>query len=154
MRRNWSRWHPTSLQEAVEGCVHFAQDKHRLSVDRLADLVGTTRWTIYKWIESGSIPAKTIAGFEAHCHCHYITAYLASSARRVLIELPTGRGASQRDIHETQTACTSAVGLLLNFASGKAEKQETIDALTVAIERLATERAHVQMHDQPELCLS
>ena len=152
-RRNWNQWRPSSLQEAIEGCLHYAQEKHRLSVDRLADLLGVSKWTIYKWIESGSIPAKSIAGFEAHCRCCYVTGYLAASARQLLISLPTGRLPGQQDIHALQDACTSAVGTLLRFVAGKADKQETHGALTVAIERLALERAHVEHHAQPELPL-
>jgi hypothetical protein len=154
VRRNWTRWRPASLQEAVEGCLHYAQDKHRFSVDRLADLMGESKWTIYKWIQSGSIPARKIAGFEAHCQCSYITAWLAASARRIVVELPSGRLPGTSDIHALQNACHEAIGLLISFAAGRADKKETMDALTVAIEHLATERAHVDLSTQPELSLS
>jgi hypothetical protein len=154
VHRNWTRWRPSNLQEAVEGCVRYAQDKHRLSVDRLADLVGESKWTIYKWIESGSIPARKIAGFEAHCRCCFITAYLAASARRMLIELPTGRLPETHDIQELQRICHDAIGSLISFAAGQCGKQETVNALTVAIEHLASERAHVDLNEQPELSLS
>jgi hypothetical protein len=152
-RRNWKVWRPTSLQEAVEGCVQFAQEK-RLSVERLADLVGESRWTIYKWIQTGSIPARKIAGFEHACGRCYVTEYLATSARKLLIDMPTGRLATGSDVHALQQSFTDAIGALLAFAQGKAEAPETLDHLTAAMTRLAQERAQVEHHAQPELDLS
>lgn len=153
-RRNWKTWRPTSLQEAVEGCVQFAQDNHRRSVDRLADLVGESKWTLYKWIQSGGIPAKKIAGFELACGRAYITEYLATSARKLVIDLPTGRLPAGSDIHALQESCTAAIGALLRFAEGKADAADTSDHLTAAMTRLAHERAQVERHAQPELSLS
>lgn len=154
-RRNWRVWRPTSLQEAVEGCVDFAKEHGpRMSVERVADLVGESKWTIYKWIEQGSIPAKKIAGFEHACGACYVTEYLASSARKLVIDLPTGRLPTSRDIHAVQEACTAATGALLRFAEGKASAAETIDHLTAAMTLLAHERAQVERVAQPELSLS
>jgi len=153
-RRHWKTWRPTSLQEAVEGCVQFAQDNHRRTVDRIADLVGESKWTVYKWIQSGSIPAKKIAGFELACDRAYITEYLATSARKLVIDMPTGRLPLGSDIHALQESCTAAIGALLRFAEGKADAADTADHLTAAMTRLAHERAQVERHAQPELTLS
>lgn len=152
--RHWKVWQPTSLQEAVEGCVLYAQHMDaRASVERIADLVGESKWTLYKWIEQGSIPARKIPGFEHACGTHYVTGYLAASARKLVIDLPTGRLPASADIHALQQACTDAVGALLRFAEGRADAAETTDYLTAAIVRLAHERAQVERHAQPELSL-
>ncbi|MGN6229160.1 MAG: hypothetical protein ACTHNM_17175 [Dyella sp.] len=154
-RRVWKHWRPTSLQEAVEGCVDYARDRDpRLNVERIADLVGETKWVIYKWIEKGAIPAVKIAGFEHACGCAYITEYLATSARKLVINIPTGRLPTGSDVHALQEACTNAVGALLRFAEGKSNAADTADLLTAAITRLAHERAQVERHAQPELHLS
>lgn len=126
----------------------------RMSVERIGDLVGESKWTIYKWIEQGSIPAKKIAGFEHVCGCAYVTEYLATSARKLLIDLPTGRLPVGSDIHALQESCTAAIGALLRFAEGKASAADTSDHLTAAMTRLAHERAQVERHAQPELTLS
>ncbi|URX63273.1 hypothetical protein KR767_04170 [Luteibacter anthropi] len=142
------------MQEAVEACVAFAQEKHRLSVERIADLVGETKWTVYKWMEQGSVPARKIAGLEHACGRAFITQYLATSARKLLVDLPTGRMPTQSDIHAVQQACNTAIGALLAFAQGDATATDTADHLTAAMSLLAHERAQVQRHDQPELDLS
>lgn len=152
-RRAWSTWQPTSLQDAVEGCLGFALDKHRRSVDQVADLVGESKWTLYKWVQSGGIPAKKIAGFEHACGVQFVTRYLAASSGSLLIRFPTGRLASPSDIAGLQAACTSAVAALIEFVAGKLGTHETHDALTAAMAALAQERAHVDRHDNPELAL-
>lgn len=153
--RNWKVWRPTSLQDAVEGCVLYAQHHDpRASVERIADLVGEGKWTVYKWMQQGSIPAKKIAGFELACGATYVTEYLAGSARKLLIDLPTGRLPTGTDIHALQEACTAAIGALLRFAEGRCDAAETTDHITAAMTRLAHERAQVERHQQPELSLS
>lgn len=154
-RRNWRVWRPTSLQEAVEGCVQYAQHRDpRLNVERIADLVGESKWNIYKWIQTGGIPAKKIPGFELACGRCYITEYLATSARKIVIDMPTGRMPDDSDVHALQQSCTDAIGALLAYAQGKADAANTIDHLTAAMTRLAHERAQVERHAQPELSLS
>lgn len=145
---------PACMQDAVEACVLHAQRTKRMSVDMIADLVGESRWTVYKWIQTGNVPSRKIPGFEHACGAHYVTHYLAAAARKVVIDIPTGRLAGASDVHAVQDACTAAIGALIAFGQRKADAQQTLDAITVAIERLAFERENVSRNDQPELPLS
>jgi len=150
-KRAWNTWQPSCLQEAVEGCLGFALNRHRRTVDQVADLVGEAKWTIYKWVQSGGIPARKIAGFEHACGAHYVTRYLASSARKLLVDVPNGRLASPSDVAALQASCTAAVAALIDFSAGRATTADTHASLTAAMTALAQERAHVERHDQPEL---
>lgn len=152
-KRAWNTWQPSCLQEAVEGCLGYALDKHRRTVDRIADLVGESKWTVYKWVQSGGIPAKKIAGFEHACGAHYVTRYLASSARKLLVDIPTGRLAAPSDVAALQSSCTAAIAALIDFAAGRSSAANTHASLTAAMTALAFERAQVERHDQPELNL-
>lgn len=153
-KRAWNTWQPSCLQEAVEGCLGYALDKHRRTVDHVADLVGESKWTVYKWVQSGGIPAKKIAGFEHACGAHYVTRYLASSARKLLVDVPTGRLAAPSDIAALQSSCTAAIAALIDFAAGRSNAANTHASLTAAMTTLAFERAQVERHDQPELNLT
>ena len=154
-QRHWKTSRPTSLQDAIEACVEYARERHQMTVDRIADEMGlASKWTLYKYIESASIPARLIRPFECACRCTFITQHLAVSTRKLLIDMPTGRKANPADIHAVQDACTRAVGALLNFAAGKAQAADTLAFVNDAIERLARERAEVERHTQPELNLS
>jgi hypothetical protein len=155
MKRNWKVWRPTSLQEAVEGCVQYAiVHDPRLGVERIGDLVGESKWTLYKWMETGAIPARKIPGFELACGRTYITEYLALSAHKLVVDMPTGRLPIGHDVHALQEACTQAIGALLAYSQERRDAQQTIDSLTAAMTRLAHERAQVERHAQPELALS
>lgn len=150
-RRAWKTWQPTCLAEAVEGCLGYALHHHNRSVEQVADLVGEAKWTLYKWVQGGGIPARKIAGFEHACGITYVTRYLAASARMLVVPIPTGRRAGPSDIAALQASCAAAVQALIEFSAGRANVAATYDALTSAMSHLAHERAHVERHDQPEL---
>lgn len=153
-RRNWKAYRPTSLPDAIEACVEYGRERHQMSVDRIADATGiSSKWTLYKYIESGALPARLIRPFETACGCTFVTQHLAASARKLIIDLPTGRQAAPADIHAVQQSCNEAVGALLGFAAGSTDAPATLAAVTQAMERLARERAEVERHTQPELDL-
>lgn len=153
-RRVWKRYRPLSLQDAIEACVDYARERHNRSVDQLADDMGiASKWTLYKWIEAAAIPVRSIRPFELACGCTFVTQHLAASARKLLIDLPTGRRPNASDVHAVQDACNRAVGSLLDFSAGRVEADEAITCLNHAIEHLARERAEAERHTQPELPL-
>lgn len=39
-RRNWKRWQPATLRDALKGCKDFALERHNLSVERIAERMG------------------------------------------------------------------------------------------------------------------
>lgn len=151
-RRNWKAYRPTSLQDAIEACVEFGRDRHQMSIDRIAEDMGlASKWTLYKWVSEANIPARQIRPFELACRCHFVTQHLAASARKLLVDIPSGRKATPADIHAVQDACNAAVGALLGFAAGTCDAVTTRHAIDQAMERLARERAEVERHAQPEL---
>lgn len=153
-RRHWNRFQPSSLQAAIEACIDYAREKHNLSVDSIADRMGlVSKWAVYKWVESASIPARMICAFEHACGATYVTRYLAASAHQLLVPMPTGRTATASDVNALQGACTEAVQALIEFNNGKRSADETLAAITTAMTQLASERGHVERHHQPELPL-
>ncbi|MCU8084256.1 hypothetical protein [Shewanella sp. SM23] len=65
MRRNWEKVRANNLRHLMALCLEFAREKQNLSVDRVADLMGLpSKWTLYKWLENGRIPAVLIRPFE------------------------------------------------------------------------------------------
>ncbi len=153
-RRNWKGLRANSLPQAMELCLTYARETANLSVERIADRMGQpSHWVLYKWMQDGSIPARMIRPFEFACGCEYVTRFIAASAHKLLIDLPSGRNAQPGDIQAVQEACTAAVGALIAFAAGRTAADDTHAALTVALERLAAERAEVERHFAPELPL-
>jgi len=150
-RRNWKTVQPTSLNHAMELCLQYARERHNLSVDHIADLMGlTSKWMLYKWLENGRLPSILIRPFEAACRINFITQYLAHSDHRLLIDVPSGRKATAKDINSLQIAFSSSVSLLLKFYEGKTEAEETLAKLNQLMESIAWHQGNVERHSQPE----
>ena len=153
-RRNWKREVPRSLSHAMELCITHARDKKNLSVDNIADLMGlANKWMLYKWTESGRMPAILIHPFEHACDCSFMTQYFATSNNKMLVDIPKGRKVEDSELLELQSGFNDAVNLLARFYQGGAEAEETIGALTKLMEEIAGHRANVSKVITPELGL-
>lgn len=149
--RNWKRFQPHSLPEAMEACLDFAREKHNLSLEQIADLMSLpSKWGLYKWVEKGNMPLIRLRAFEAACRCNFVSRWYAHSSHKLLIDIPTGKPAHAADINDLQALLTTAVGELLHFAAGKAAAPATLAAIRAAMEGLAWHHGNVAKHDQPE----
>ena len=152
-RRNWKRVRPASLIEALRLCKEYAAERHNLSVERIADRMGTTHDSVYKWLATGRLPAILIPAYELACGCSFASAWLATSAGKLVIDMPTGRTASAGDMVEFNTGFAAALQLLSDFYAhpGQADPAETLAALTAHLQQVAYHHANVQQHANPEL---
>lgn len=153
-RKNSLRENPISVRHAMELCVNHAKAKRNLSVERIVDLMGeSSTSTVYKWLESGRMPVVKLRAFEHVCGADYVTRYLAHSNNKLLIDMPSGRGAEHRELNELSVAAHQVIGMLIGFYDGQQSADETVGALTSLIEDLAHQRGNVAKHQQPELLL-
>ena len=152
-RRNWKRVRPSSLVEALRLCKEFATERHHLSVERIADRMGATHDSLYKWLATGRLPAILIPAYEHACGCHFASAWLAASAGKVVVDMPTGRTATPADMVEFNSGFAAALQLLSDFYAhpGQADPTETLAALTAHLQQVAYHQANVQQHATPEL---
>lgn len=150
-RRNWKRIQPTSLRHALELCKDHARERLNLSVELIAERMGMTdHWTVYKWIQSGRIPANMIRPYEMACGIDFVTRWIAASSGRLLIDVPVGRNASAADIQALQELLHAAVGQLIKFYGGTADAPEALAAIQQGMEGLAWHKRNVEKHLQPE----
>lgn len=153
-RRNWKRVTPRSLRHAIELCKEYAREKQNLSVDHIADLMGLAdKWALYKWMESGRMPAILIRPFEHACGCSFMTQYIATSGHKMLVDIPTGKRAEDTEVLDLQTRFNESINLLARFYQGNAEAEETIGALTSVMAEIAGHRLNVSKAMTPELGL-
>lgn len=149
--RNWKH-PPQSLQQALEACLDHARIKHRQSIDRIAADMGlANHWNLYKWVESGRLPAVLIRPFELACRCNYVTRLLAHASHHLVIDIPTGKLPAAGDLQTVQAAANDAMSALIGFAAGKVGSLAVIDAVTTAMEHLAHQRENAKHAAQPEL---
>lgn len=138
----------------MEWCLEFARIERRLSVDRVAERMGlANKWQVYKWLESGRLPAVLIPTFELACDCphRYLTRFLAQAGHLLAIPIPSGRQVTPVEINALQASVTHAVSSLLAFAEGQMDREHTQAALLTAMEGLAWHHQSIEKHNQPEL---
>jgi hypothetical protein len=138
----------------MELCLQFAKAKHNLSVERIADRMGeSSHWTLYKWMESGRMPANLIRPFELACGCQFVTRYIATSAHKLLIDIPASAPAKDTDLMALNSSYGKAIGVLAAFYKGEAEPERALTELTSLLTEIASHRARVERNCDPELDL-
>lgn len=151
-KRSWKNVHPNSLRHAMELCIEHAEQKKNLSKERIADHMGLeSHWVFYRWLKSGRMPANLIRPFEYVCGINLMTEYLATSAHKLLVSMPTGKGGSAVDINELQASFSEAIGLLIRFYQSQDKVDETLASLTGVMQEMAFHRENVNKGTYPEL---
>ncbi|ADU99803.1 hypothetical protein [Alicycliphilus denitrificans] len=152
-RRNWKHARANSLVHALRLCKEFARDRHNLSVERIADRMGVTDDNLYKWLGTGRMPAILIPTYELACGCHFVSDWLSASAGRLVVPMPTGRGATEADLLAVNSSCAAALDLLTKFYAdpASADLAATADALRVHLEHVAFHHHNVARYAAPEL---
>ena len=151
MTRRHSSPVPSSLRAAFEADKAHALKHRRLNVERLAELLGTTPATLYKWIETDSMPCRALIAWQHLTGANNVVRYLASREGAVVLPVPPGRSVTAEDINELQTVLTAAPAALLDLKAGRIDRDACVAALTGGMESLAWHRANVERYEQPEL---
>lgn len=150
-QRNWKTYRPNSLIDALRACKEHAQVKKNLSVELIADKMGVTHDSIYKWLATGRMPAILIPAYELVCGVTYVSTWLAVTAGKLVIDMPTGRHVKQREVVDLHVPWSTALQLLCNFYEGRAGREETLSAITAHLEQMAFHHHNVAQFEAPEL---
>ncbi|MDY6977980.1 MAG: hypothetical protein SVW51_17570 [Pseudomonadota bacterium] len=143
---------PISIPHAIELCIEYARQKKNLSIDRVADGMGlANKWVIYKWMESGRLPATMIRPLEQTCGADFVTRYLSHAAHKLLIDVPTGRKVKPLEVNELQILFTESVSLLLAFYNGSSDQDDTMSSLNRLMESVAWHHKNIDSFQQPQL---
>lgn len=152
MRRNWNKLRFNSLTDALRGCTEYAMDKDaNLSQSRIADRMGISLDSHYKYLSTGRLPAILIPTLEMACGNHFVSTWLATNAGKLVIDRPKGRKAAATDLVEFNSGFAKALQMLGDFHQGKATVQDTLAALQCHLEAAAWHHSNVAQHATPEL---
>lgn len=151
MKRNWKTIQPLSLTHAMRLCKDYAIERKRLSVERIADLMGVTHDSLYKWLSTGRMPAVLISAYENVCGVQFMTRWLAASSGKLIIDMPTGHAASDEDIQRLHLNFNEAVAKLIGFYKGSTNADETLAGLQTILEDLVGHRENVLQYNHPQL---
>lgn len=142
---------PTSLRAAFEADKANALTRHRRNIERLAELMATTPATLYKWLETETMPANRLVAWEHLTGSDAAVRYLAASTHKVVIDIPVGKLTTAVEVHELQATLHEAVGALMAFLAGELAREDCLAQLSAGLEALSWHRENVRKTDQPEL---
>lgn len=152
--QQWKRIQPPTLRDALKLCQQHGKERKSLGIERLAALMGLEdHWTLYKWIANGRMPALLIPAYEQACGINLVSRWLAASASKLLIDIPTGRTSNAQDIQSLQAVLHEATGALMAFYANDQEASATLAAIQSGLEELAWHRGNVHQHQHPQLDL-
>lgn len=153
-RRRWNNKVPNNLRQAMEWCKDYAREVHNFSVESIAEGMGLAdHWTLYKWLQSGRMPAVLIPAYERTCGIDFVSRWLAASGGRLVVKIPSGKKTTAKDVMTLQSEVTNAIAALIEFYNGDREAAETISKIQSAMEGLAYHHRNVDQHATPELAL-
>ncbi|WP_422099115.1 hypothetical protein [Variovorax sp.] len=152
-RRDWKRVRATSAVQALRLCKEFAQERHNLSVERIADRMGVTHDSLYKWLATGRLPAILVPAYELACGCSFLSVWFAATAGKMVIDMPTGRKAGTADVVSVNTSCAEALPLLTAFYANPSNEgaEATLAALRAHMEQVAFHHHNVARYQAPQL---
>jgi len=153
-RAFWKRLRPTSLRHALEACKEHAREMRNLSVQRIAERMALPdHWVLYKWIESGRMPAVCIPAYQEACGINLVTRWLAGTERRLLVDMPIGKPASAADLVQLGSGFQQAVQLLSDFyeSGGAADPAPVLEALGAHMQDVAHHHFNVSGFAEPQL---
>ncbi|WP_027670065.1 hypothetical protein [Rheinheimera baltica] len=150
-RKNWNQVIPRSLTESLQLTKDFACATKQLSVPRIADRMGCSTDSLYKYLGGATMPTNLLIPFMETCHRVYPIQYMAHSLNMMLVPMPRGRKAEHKELVKLNMFCGEVMGKLLALHSGECSQQDAIDHLTLLIENLAYHRAEAGKLQQPEL---
>lgn len=151
--RNWKVVQPRDRQDAMDLCLKFAKERHNRSVDSVAVAMGDlNKWTLYKYIEEGSLPLRLVRPFEMACGIDFVSRWLVmSGGNKMVVDIPVGRECSAEDMNDFQAVLHTMVGELIRLYGGKGDVASATAAIQTALESVAWHKANVQKFVQPEL---
>ena len=152
--RNWKRFRASNLREALRACKDFGQERRKLSVARIAELMGdVTEDTLYGWLSKGRMPVSLVPTFEHVCGANFVTEWLAASAGRMVISMPKGHKVSEADLLQINADCTAAMSQLAAFYAdpGKVDTAELMELLQRHLEQVAFQHHNVGQYIAPQL---
>lgn len=149
----WKRIQANSIKEALRLNKEFARTFKRLTVPAIAELMAISEDRLYKWLSTGDMPVSYIPAYEHICGIDYVTQYLGIRTDKILIDIPTGKNASELDIAKLQKLSAHAISLLISFYQDddEVDLEKTTAALTQLLQGVAFHRENIKT--QPELDL-
>ena len=131
--------HQQEIAVAIRDCLNTAKAKFYRDIGDVADTMGVNREVLYKWVQTGRIPAVHIAYFEQACGDAALTRALAA-AQRFLLVPEAAQVPLQVDLATVHCQIASAILAAATAQVDVAQTGQAVRSITQAINSLAALR--------------
>ncbi|WP_102797338.1 hypothetical protein [Bowmanella denitrificans] len=142
---------PRSLNEALQACKEYAVKHANMSVPRLADRIGSTPDSLYKYLGLGTLPVNKLVAYEEASGTLFVTQYLAHSHGCLLVKIPSGRRASHKQLAELQKYSAEVISMLIDVNNDGGDVERTVEQIQLLMQDLAYHKTNTEKLRQPEL---
>ncbi|MGQ0711004.1 MAG: hypothetical protein ACT4NV_14805 [Rhodoferax sp.] len=126
------------IQTAIRDCLDHAKRALYRDVASVAELMGLeNKWVLFKWSETGRMPAIAIPAFEEACGSNALSKCLADAGGTLTIPAPTGRLARVTTSAEAHHVTAMAIAKAVSAEIDPSKTDEAVRAINGAIEALA-----------------
>ena len=153
MTRRTSNPVPTSLKAAFDADKAHALRHRRFNIERLAELMGTSPATLYKWLETDTMPLRSLLAWQHLTGACNVVRYLASREGLVVIRIPQGRRLTDEDVLGLQEELNASVGALIGDHQGRTDRDTAMGLVGQGLEGLAWHQENLRQDQQPQLDL-
>ena len=130
----------SDIRAAMRESLKFAKKEHYLDVADVADRMGLPNaWVLFKWAETGRIPALVIPAFEKACGTALLSRSLAEASGHLVIRArshPIGSAADWSQVN-LLVAQAMAEAAAVVAAPAPERRRATIKAINKAMDILA-----------------
>lgn len=129
-----------SVTQAIGACVRHARQTHYRSIAELAKTMLVSTDSLYKWVQTGRIPAVEIPNFEKACGIDALSRALSRAAGNIAVCHPQGEQRKEVTTNHLQQQFHQLVGQLLDDA---ADGEVKIGAINAVMDLLAQLRENI-----------
>ena len=140
----------SEIQAAIQACITHAKQEMYRDIGDIAEAMGVNQWVLYKWVQSGKLPAVHIPAFECACGVTHLSKYLAAAGGLLTIKAPPAAGYTQVDWAQAQWEVAKAMAEAAGAAIDPGKTQQALKAINQAMDALASTRHQLAVRGSHE----
>lgn len=132
---------------AIDSCIAHAKLELYRDIGDVAEAAGVNKWVLYKWVQTGKVPAVHIPAFERACGVTHLSKCLAGASGQLVIQAPRPDGYSQLDWAKAQWEVAKAMAEAAAAALDPEKNKDALRAVNLAMDALASVRHQLSVRN-------
>lgn len=128
------------IQAAIRDCLHVAKTERYQGIGEIADAMQVSRDVLYKWAQTGRIPATEIPSFERACADVALTRCLVAAQGYLLVPVAIDAPVDQLRLAQVHQHVAEAMLAAVEVDNNAVAAGAAVRSITKAINSLAALR--------------